>query len=149
MIRKNQFTNDIRSPFKVFAELVASAFLAIFLSPFPVDRSFGRGYRFDRSTFWVNELSNRRWHKRAPNALADKDSLIGESTPTHAIPNLRWSVAISLVLLFLWLGPVLGLYVGLGPQNIFFQLAIFFCKMTMVTFGGAYAVLSYVAQGAV
>ncbi len=41
MIRKNQFTNNIRSPFKVFAELAASAFLAIFLSPFPVDRSFG------------------------------------------------------------------------------------------------------------
>lgn len=88
-------------------------------------------------------------HKRAPNALTDEDSLIGESTPTHAIPNLRWAIATSLVLLFFWLGPVLGLYVGLGPQNIFFQLAIFFCTMTMVTFGGAYAVLSYVAQEAV
>ncbi|WP_157803343.1 hypothetical protein [Brucella pituitosa] len=53
------------------------------------------------------------------------------------------------MLLFFWLGPVLGLYVGLGPQNIFFQLAIFFRTMTMVTFGGAYAVLSYVAQEAV
>ncbi len=88
-------------------------------------------------------------HKRAANALADKDSVIGENTPDHATPNLRWSISISVVFLFIWLGPVLALYVSLGPHNVFSQIAIFFSKMAMVTFGGAYAVLSYVAQEAV
>jgi chromate transporter len=37
----------------------------------------------------------------------------------------------------------------LGEANVFTQIAIFFSKMAMVTFGGAYAVLAYVAQQAV
>jgi chromate transporter len=37
----------------------------------------------------------------------------------------------------------------LGTQHVFTQLGIFFSKMAVVTFGGAYAVLSYVAQQAV
>ncbi|MGA8436478.1 MAG: chromate transporter, partial [Methyloceanibacter sp.] len=45
--------------------------------------------------------------------------------------------------------PVVGLLVTLGTQNVFSQIAIFFSKMAMVTFGGAYAVLAYVAQQAV
>ena len=40
-------------------------------------------------------------------------------------------------------------FATLGPDNVFSQIAIFFSKMAMVTFGGAYAVLAYVAQQAV
>src|SRR3981081_1639847 len=36
-----------------------------------------------------------------------------------------------------------------GEANVFSQIALFFSKMAMVTFGGAYAVLAYVAQQAV
>ena len=36
-----------------------------------------------------------------------------------------------------------------GSDNVFSQIAVFFSKMAMVTFGGAYAVLAYVAQQAV
>ena len=39
--------------------------------------------------------------------------------------------------------------VTLGRGNVFSQIAVFFSKMAMVTFGGAYAVLAYVAQQAV
>lgn len=38
---------------------------------------------------------------------------------------------------------------GLGWDNVFSQIAVFFSKMAVVTFGGAYAVLAYVAQEAV
>jgi chromate transporter len=41
------------------------------------------------------------------------------------------------------------LLLAFGTQNVFSQIAIFFSKMAMVTFGGAYAVLAYVAQQAV
>ena len=37
----------------------------------------------------------------------------------------------------------------LGPGNVFSDIAVFFSKMAVVTFGGAYAVLAYVAQQAV
>src|SRR5262249_35686839 len=49
----------------------------------------------------------------------------------------------------LWLIPVATLLVALGGANVFSQIAVFFSKMALVTFGGAYAVLAYVAQQAV
>ena len=49
----------------------------------------------------------------------------------------------------LWLLPVAALIAALGMQNVYVNLAIFFSKMAVVTFGGAYAVLSYVSQEAV
>ncbi|MDN5926201.1 MAG: chromate efflux transporter [Hyphomicrobiales bacterium] len=82
-------------------------------------------------------------------AFADKDSALGEETPEHTRPNKRWSLWISAVLLALWLGPVALLVIALGPNHVLSQIAVFFSEMAMVTFGGAYAVLSYVAQQAV
>jgi chromate transporter len=49
----------------------------------------------------------------------------------------------------LWLGPIALLAVLLGGDQIFPQMGLFFAKMAVVTFGGAYAVLAYVAQQAV
>jgi chromate transporter len=48
-----------------------------------------------------------------------------------------------------WLLPVAVIFVMLGENNVFSQISLFFTKMAMVTFGGAYAVLAYVAQQAV
>ncbi|WP_164094725.1 chromate transporter, partial [Serratia marcescens] len=44
---------------------------------------------------------------------------------------------------------VLALLALLGPDNVFGRIAVFFSQMALVTFGGAYAVLAYVAQQAV
>ncbi len=87
--------------------------------------------------------------KLGASQLADADSLLGEGTPAHAKPNLRWSLSIGLLFLVLWLVPVAALYLGLGGGNVFTKIAIFFSEMAVVTFGGAYAVLAYVAQQAV
>ncbi len=51
--------------------------------------------------------------------------------------------------LVLWAAPVLLLLAIFGQTAVFTQLSLFFSKMAVVTFGGAYAVLSYVAQEAV
>ncbi|GJD63426.1 hypothetical protein MPEAHAMD_3594 [Methylobacterium frigidaeris] len=45
--------------------------------------------------------------------------------------------------------PVAAILIAVGPNDVFSHVAVFFSKMAMVTFGGAYAVLSYVAQQAV
>ncbi|MCE8022972.1 chromate efflux transporter [Billgrantia aerodenitrificans] len=81
--------------------------------------------------------------------LSDRDSLLGEGLPAHARPNRSWSLRVSAIFLLLWLTPVALLLVMLGGDNVFSQIATFFSKMAVVTFGGAYAVLGYVTQEAV
>jgi chromate transporter len=77
------------------------------------------------------------------------DSLLGEALPEHARPSARRALRVAAVWLALWLIPVVGLLWALGSDNVLSQIAVFFSKMAMVTFGGAYAVLAYVAQQAV
>jgi chromate transporter len=81
--------------------------------------------------------------------VSDAASALGEATPAHARPDLGWSLKVAAVCLLLWLGPVLVLLVALGSDDVFTRIAVFFSKMAVVTFGGAYAVLAYVAQQAV
>jgi len=73
------------------------------------------------------------------------DSRLGDELPEHARPTVARSLRASAV----WLVPVVALLVALGASNVFSQIAVFFSKMALVTFGGAYAVLAYVAQQAV
>jgi chromate transporter len=79
----------------------------------------------------------------------DRDTALGEGLPDHARPDLGWSLRISGILLLLWLAPVALLFALAGPGNVFSHIAGFFSQMAVVTFGGAYAVLAYVAQEAV
>jgi chromate transporter len=77
----------------------------------------------------------------------NKPSLILE---THEItPSFKRSASIILIGASVWIAPILLLGSIFGSKTIFVPLAIFFSKMAVVTFGGAYAVLSYVAQEAV
>ena len=77
------------------------------------------------------------------------ESLLGEGTPDHARPSLSAFLRTLAVWLPIWLAPVAIVVATLGAANVFSQIAVFFSKMAMVTFGGAYAVLAYVAQQAV
>ncbi len=63
-----------------------------------------------------------------------------------AAPRPARTVIIGAVL---WLGPIALLVLLLGGDHLFPQMGWFFAKMAVVTFGGAYAVLAYVAQQAV
>lgn len=76
-------------------------------------------------------------------------SLLGGDAIGHGRPTLLRSLGVAAVWLPLWLVPVGVLLAALGPENVFSQIAMFFSKMAVVTFGGAYAVLAYVAQQAV
>jgi len=71
----------------------------------------------------------------------------------HELPQERAAAGHTLRVLLIWgaiwLVPVAAILVALGPDDVFSHVAVFFSKMAMVTFGGAYAVLSYVAQQAV
>ena len=132
--------------------IAAAAFVAIFFldAPFPlIVLAAGLiGYLGSRSG--IAQFKGGGGHGPASgNVIHDRDTALGESLPDHARPNLRWSLQISTVLLLLWLVPVLALFLALGPDDVFARVASFFSQMAVVTFGGAYAVLAYVAQEAV
>ena len=64
-------------------------------------------------------------------------------------PSFGRFLRTSVIWLAIWLVPLAALYLLLGPANVFSAEARFFSIMATVTFGGAYAVLAYVAQQAV
>jgi chromate transporter len=84
-----------------------------------------------------------------PAGAAAEHTLLGEEMPEHAKVSASQSLKVAAIWLTVWLAPVIALVVWLGDANIFTQIAVFFSKMAVVTFGGAYAVLAYVAQQAV
>ncbi len=65
------------------------------------------------------------------------------------LPQVRRSAGIVLAGLALWLTPTVVLLLTLGPTHIYTQLALFFSFAAVITFGGAYAILAFIAQQAV
>jgi chromate transporter len=65
---------------------------------------------------------------------------------TAVRPSWGRTVKVLAVWLAIWLGPVALLYKIAGPESVFTQQSLFFSKAAMVTFGGAYSVLAYVAD---
>ena len=69
--------------------------------------------------------------------------------PFQAAPvrvDLGQTIVTVMVWLALWLLPVALILAAFGPGHVFSGIAVFFSKLAVVTFGGAYAVLSYLAQ---
>jgi len=68
-----------------------------------------------------------------------------------AATPIPWRQSLSTLCLWLalWLIPLALIIVSFGPDHVFSQAGLFFSKLAVVTFGGAYAVLSYMAQQAV
>jgi chromate transporter len=80
---------------------------------------------------------------------AMRPPVIDESRLYEVRPTLGRAVGVLAIWLTLWWGPVVAIVAAVGWDDVFTQIAIFFSKMAVVTFGGAYAVLAYVAQQAV
>jgi chromate transporter len=78
-------------------------------------------------------------------------ALIDDATPTPAHAVFSWARAgkVLAACLGLWLAAIGGLTFAYGWDAVLTQMAWFFTKAALLTFGGAYAVLPYVYQGAV
>jgi chromate transporter len=81
--------------------------------------------------------------------ITDRESLLGDELPEHARPTVARATRVSALWLSLWLGPLIVIAGLLGLHDTFTEIGAFFAKMAVVTFGGAYAVLAYMAQQAV
>ena len=77
------------------------------------------------------------------------DEAESDPIPAHAHPSLSRSIKVLMICGLLWWAPILAIGGLLGWSHIYAQQGLFFSKMAVVTFGGAYAVLAYVAQEAV
>jgi len=129
----------------------AAAFVAIFVLgvPFPaiVAAAALLGYlggRFAPSNFAVDTAHGLPGGSYGPAA-------IGDDTPTPPHAAFRWPRLLLIILVagLLWVVPMALLTAMLGWPHTLTQMAWFFTKAALLTFGGAYAVLPYVYQGAV
>jgi chromate transporter len=123
------------------------AFLAIFAlaMPFPVI-VLGAGL-----AGWLSARAGLAWFSGSGHGgkveIADRDTVLGEEAGIGAAAR-RGAFLAGGVALALWLGPVAAI-LALAPGSVFAGIATFFSTMAVVTFGGAYAVLAWVAQEAV
>ncbi len=74
--------------------------------------------------------------------------LISDDALHHDVPSTRRSLKILALGLVLWFAPVAAA-VAISRDSVFVHQGLFFSGAAVVTFGGAYAVLSYVAHQAV
>lgn len=135
---------------RVLQGLAAAAFIAIFFFnvPFPVIILAAGLIGYFGGRAGLPAFAAGGGHdSKTPTALVD--ALLGDELPEHAHPTVARSLRVAAVWLLLWLTPVALLVLMLGKGSVFSEIAVFFSKMAMVTFGGAYAVLAYVAQQAV
>ncbi|MBV8850289.1 MAG: chromate efflux transporter [Methylobacteriaceae bacterium] len=126
----------------------ALAFTGIFFFgvPFPLIVLFAGLVGFAAAHAGSRAFQIGSGHAAAKKALAESESLLGENLPDHAQPTIARATRVSAVWLFLWLAPVIAVTALLGAENVFGAIGLFFSKMAVVTFGGAYAVLAYMAQ---
>jgi chromate transporter len=138
---------------RTMVALAAAAFLAIFVAgvgfPWIIAAAALIGYAGNRIGIAAFQPGGGHGGAAGKAALADADSLLGAAIPAHARPSTGWAVKIGATLLILWLAPVVAIVAVMGSGSVFADIAVFFSKMAVVTFGGAYAVLAYVAQQAV
>ena len=144
-IGKRALKND------VMIALAAIAFVGIFFFnvPFPIIVFSAAIIGFVAGLMGLAEFEASAGHAADKGKPAVVDDMLGEGIPEHTRPTVARALAVSAIWLALWLIPVIALLVTLGRGNVFSEIAVFFSKMAVVTFGGAYAVLAYVAQQAV
>lgn len=128
-----------------------AAFLALFVFalPFPLV-ILGAALAGLAAGRWAPHHIAPATHAPANNSAAPGliDAAIDAGALTHLAPQTGRTLRTALLWAMLWLAPVAG-FALLLPGSVFANIAVFFSTMAAVTFGGAYAVLSYVAQEAV
>jgi chromate transporter len=127
--------------------IAAAAFVALFFLglPFPAVIATAGAIGLLGARRWPEVFRVRR------HAGASAGAVISDTGPLadHTRPSTARAARVLAVSLAFWVGPLLGLAAWRGTADVLFLEGIFFSKAALVTFGGAYAVLPYVAQQAV
>lgn len=136
---------------EVMWAIAGLAFVAIFFFkiPFPAIIVAAALLGLLGGKYWKDKFIVSNSH--GPSAANTAKSVINDEAESavHTKPSLRRACKVIGIGLLLWWTPVLLIAVVLGTGHTLFRESLFFSKAAMVTFGGAYAVLPYVAQRAV
>lgn len=87
--------------------------------------------------------------QRNVNGAAEEGYFITDAVAQQRRPSRRYALRVLVIGLACWFVPIVVLWLSFGREHVFTQEAIFFSQSAVVTFGGAYAVLAYIAQQAV
>ncbi len=79
----------------------------------------------------------------------DADVFVGDQDIVLGQPSWRRALLVAAIGVALWFGPIAFLAAGFGRSSVFLDVAWFFSTASVLTFGGAYSVLAYIAQEAV
>ncbi|MDO9497753.1 MAG: chromate transporter, partial [Nocardioides sp.] len=137
-------SKSLTHPALVVLAVLAFVALTLFGVPFPLVVLAGAvaGWVLGRA---VPALTEPR-----PQAVdAGPSPLVSDAALHTERPSGRRSATILVIGLALWMAPVAVAAVLAGRQSVFVDQGLFFSGAAVVTFGGAYAVLAYVAQQAV
>ena len=104
--------------------------------------------------YFGGRISPQHFKAGSGHGASNKDfgpALIDDDTPTPAHALFSWTklARITAIGIGIWLAVMAALLARYGWENTFTQMGWFFTKAALLTFGGAYAVLPYVYQGAV
>jgi chromate transporter len=132
---------------RVMVLIAAAAFVAIFFLevPFPVIVLTAVAIGYGGGKLWPETFVVIKGHTAKTDAAEGRCAITDEHA-SAVRPSIGRSLKILVVWLLIWLGPVAALYRLSGPESVYTQEAVFFSKVAMVTFGGAYSVLAYVAD---
>ena len=132
---------------EVMWTLAALAFIAIyfFKVPFPLIILGAGLIGLSGGYLWKAKFNVLSEHRKA-----GSDSVLDDETapPPHTLPSVSRGIRVTVIWLLLWFTPSLAIGLWLGWDHTLFKEGMFFSKAAVVTFGGAYAVLPYVAQQA-
>jgi chromate transporter len=135
---------SLTHPVLVVLAVAAFVALTVFAIPFPVV-VLGAGLLGWVFSRWVRELRDVAAH-----SVADEpEPLISDQALHQSLPTVRRIVIIVFIGLTLWAAPIVAVALLVNSTTVFRDQALFFSGAALVTFGGAYAVLAYVAQQAV
>ncbi|MBV9991076.1 MAG: chromate efflux transporter [Alphaproteobacteria bacterium] len=133
--------------------IAALAFVGIFFfaMPFPLIVALAAltGYVGNRVGLSWFKAGNAHGSAKEDGRDAVIDRMFSRAMPAHVRPSLWRFLSTAAIGGAIWLGPLVALLALAGPDDVFTAIALFNSKMAVVTFGGAYAVLAYMAQQAV
>ncbi|MCC6713384.1 MAG: chromate efflux transporter [Candidatus Dadabacteria bacterium] len=134
----------------VMVLLAAAAFVAIFFFgvPFPLIILCAAAIGFAGGRMGMHGIFNAA-HEEEPEDANGNGFVITSAAANHTRPTVGRAVRLIAVMSLLWLGPIAIIAAVLGRDSVFTEEGLFFSKVAVVTFGGAYAVLAYITQQAV
>jgi chromate transporter len=140
-IGKRALTNN----FLLSMSVISFLSLIVFNIPFPI---------VVVGAAMIGAIANKsrpQWFAKPPVVASEQEvqPLIADEDLHGERATLAGSSKMLAIGLFLWALPVAVAAMALGRNHVFVKQGVFFSGTAVVTFGGAYAVLSYVAQRAV